>query len=113
MTGREIIDVRVRRQVGDTVAGYRYLPATMLVYLNDGRRAIYTDHSEAFWSSAVLTAAPSELTSLGEDVGVHETFINALVDYICYRIHLENAQHANNATKAEQHLAAFTRAMAA
>jgi len=112
MQGNALIDVRVRQQVGDSVADYRYDTPLMLVYVNDGLREIWRQHAEAFYGSSVIVEYPGDLSSLTEELPIGDNFINALMHFVCHRIHLQNAEDANNREKSAMHYDLFMRAMA-
>jgi len=81
---------------------YVYPPATSATSLELVYSAYPTDIAEP--SSGTYTAITGNL-------GVADTFANALVDYILYRAYMKDAEFAGVAGRAQAHYAAFANAL--
>lgn len=110
MTGTDVI-TRVREQLSDQTVGYRWSAATLLLYLNDGRREIVRLHPEAAYVTAITVTALAEQTDLAQDIALTDNFVNALMHYVCHRVMLEDSENAGNLAVSQAHSQLFEKEM--
>lgn len=69
--------------------------------------AIYS----AYPTDIPIPAAGAALSTVTQNIGVLDTFANALTDYILYRAYSKDAQYAGNGQRAMAHFTAFANAL--
>ncbi len=65
----------------------------------------------AYPADIPIPAAGAALTAITQNIGVLDTFANALTDYILYRAYSKDAQYAGNGQRAMAHFTAFANAL--
>ena len=103
MTGAKVID-RVRRQVSDSVPTFRFPDKeAMVLYLDDGIRAIVAEHPESRYETDIVTEELPEFTDISKDVGLTEDWNNSLVHFVSGRLLQEDGEDSANNALANDH----------
>lgn len=63
---------------------YRWTPADLLRWLNDGRRAVFNIRPQSFYVRDIVTGYPGDKQS-GDDLDVIDGEIPPLMNYMVYR----------------------------
>lgn len=79
----------VRDLITDAVGGaksdeYRWTPAVLLLWINEGRKRLFGLRPEAFYVSTIVTAYPGDLKE-GADIDLEATYDADLVNYCVFR----------------------------
>lgn len=102
---------RVRRDISDEVATYRWSDAQLMEYVNDGGNELWDTHPEFFCGSAIQTAAPASIDDGDVATGwasltgwnIAQRGAIALVHYVDWRVFSEDSEDASNAALADYH----------
>ena len=103
MTVAQFIANEVRRQIRDdvplTVNGspvYRWEDADLLAVINTKRRTLYAEHPEAFYVTAIVTACPDDLATVGLILDVAQEYVEALREYVVKTVQTEDGDDSAN-----------------
>lgn len=68
---------------------------------------VYPKPAAAIWVEAVYSAAPATIASANDAIGLDDIYVNALVDYQCYRAFAKDSEFPSSAQRAAAHYQAF------
>lgn len=82
------LELAVRDLVSDAVSSggesYRWTPADLLRWRNDGRRSLFALRPDAFYVETIVTDFPGDQEA-ADDLDVIDTAVPSLINYIIYR----------------------------
>jgi hypothetical protein len=102
---------RARDLLQDTKATPRWPDPEMLRYVSDGQAEVASVRPDSLYISGVVVTAPPEISAVGQTLAVQDKFVPALVDYICYRCLMKDAEHAANEKLAKTYMESFSSRM--
>ncbi|MCK9464233.1 MAG: hypothetical protein M0R80_31840 [Proteobacteria bacterium] len=87
----------------------RWTDADLLGWLGEGEREVMKRRPDAGLTTvgAVTLRPTAAPTAVGDTLAVGDDFKRCLVDYVCYRAFLEDAESTENASRAKAHLELF------
>lgn len=110
MTGTEVI-ARVRPLISDEDE-VRYADAALMLLVVAARRELYRRQPEAFFVSSIVITAPADVTDVAADLGVRDSYLDAVVHFVSYLVFLEDSEDTANANLAHVHFEHWEDALA-
>jgi len=101
--------MRVRYMISDSVTTYRNDDTKLMLYGDDGQKAILSEHPEAAYKdsdSSVSVVGPDDLTvftATGNSLQIRDSWAERLAHYIAFRVFGEDAEDIANQNLAKEH----------
>lgn len=104
-------ETAVRDLLSDAVSGgddnsYRWTPAVLLLWINEGRKQLFGLRPEAFYVSGIVTEYPGDL-AISKDTDLDPMYDSQLVNYVCYRALSRDNEDPETAALANGYLQKF------
>jgi hypothetical protein len=97
----QLIANDIRPVIGDTVATYRWSDAALMAYASQGRRIIAAKAPHSLYTDSVrYTEDVSDDYAAGDELGLVESFHDALASYVIFRALAETKLAGDNQTAA-------------
>ena len=68
----------------------------LLAIINTKRRTLYAEHPEAFYVTAIVTACPDDLATVGLTLDVAPEYVEALREYVVKTVQTEDGDDSAN-----------------